>query len=262
MELFGQKIIVEVNEMRFEKPGLEIDFDISFNTDSDGNIGNIKIYNLSDKSIENIEEDASIILKAGYKESYGTIIPGVVVNVKTEWKDNDKVTEIMVGENTKQWITAPINKTWSKGKYAKDVAKDIIQQSPFNIGFIDTQKKVKYDNGKTFSTTCKKALEEIASELEVELHVSRSKIYLKPKNKSNKTVVEVNKDTGLIGSPQKRSNSEYKVQLLLDYRITSDVILNIKSNTIDGEYVVKEGKHISSDNDLKTEVVVVKNETE
>ena len=70
----------------------------------------------------------------------------------------------------------------------------------------------------------------------------------------------LNKKNGLLASPQKidqQGEKRWKVQSLLNYRIEPDVILEIKSQTINGSYRVVRGCHLLSNRDFLTEMEVV-----
>lgn len=260
MEAFGRRVKFQINGKEIKYPELFLEFEINFNTDSDGNVGHIRFFNLSSNTINLLKKDKEFVLKAGYKEDIGLLLPGIISNSNTRWENSEKITEIIIGDNTAAWLNTTVNKTWRAEIKAKNISLDIIDLLPFEKGEINLVNNVEYPKGKTFSITCKKALEEIAKDTKTKLHVSRSKIYLRPPEQGTREVVQLNKDTGLIASPQKinKEDSEgYKVQSLLNYRIEADSILQIESKTINGLYRVSKGAHRLSGNDFVTECEVV-----
>lgn len=266
MKAFGRRVYFITEERTLKYPpsldnGLEIEFEINFDEDSDGNVGHIRFFNLMDKTIQKLKKDTPFVLKAGYKDDYGNILPGVISSQRTKWDGSDKLTEIIVGDETNEWLQTTINKTWKANITAKRVAEDIIETSGLNVGEINLNNPKKYAKGKTFSTLRKTALEEIVKDTESKLHVARGRVYIRPKEKGMQEVVLLNKDTGLISSPQEASEGEdetekYKFESLLNYRIYTDTIVKIKSKTANGLYRVKNGKHLKSGGDYITEGVV------
>jgi hypothetical protein len=265
MTAFGRNVELTIDDKVIKYPDLEMSFEVNFDTKSDGNVGNIKVYNLSKETIRLIKKNAVLSLKAGYKDDIDYIFIGVVASATTKWKNPDKETEIIIGDHTDAWLNTTINQTWRKGIQASKVIKDVVAVLPLEIGKIEIPEDKSYPKAKTFSCTCKKALEELAADLSLKLHVNKGKIYLRSEDKGTEQIVILNKDTGLIGSPQEISTTDakkdkYKIQSLLNYRIESDLVLKVESNTINGYYRVEQGKHFLSGDDFLTEIEVSKYE--
>jgi hypothetical protein len=255
---FGRVAEFHVKDRIFKYPELEMSFEINFSTKSDGNTGHIKIYNLNDKSIEKLKKDAEFKLKAGYQDDLGLIMLGKIASATTKFEDKDKLTKISLDEDISTLIKVKINKTWAKNTRADIIIRDIINQLPLNLGDLDIVNNQKYRKGKSFSCNAKKALEELAKDTDSKLHISRGKIYFRPEDKGAYRVVKLNKDNGLIASPQRVDSGDkerWKVQSLLRYKIEPDIILDIESLTLNGHYRVVKGKHKG---DWTTEVEVVK----
>lgn len=266
MPAFMRQIELQVsgNEIKYyperDEPGLVIEFEINFKDDSEGNIGYIDIYNLAESSIDNIENGDELILKAGYEGDVGTLLPGVVEKVYSRYEGVEKRTELIVGDHTDKWLTHTINRAWAEGKDAETVAQDIINELPFQLGEFDPAENVTYENGKTFSTLSKTALEEIASDTGSKLHVSRGEIFFRPPNKGTEEIPYLSKETGLIATPEKGHDEGeviYDVQSLLNYRIWADEVIEIDSKTASGTFRVKDGRHVHSGDDFLTEMEVV-----
>jgi|AntRauTorcE11897_2_1112592.scaffolds.fasta_scaffold23219_3 hypothetical protein len=258
---FGRKVIFTLENKEIKYPELDLEFEVNFNTDSDGNVGHVRFFNISNKTIDLLKKDTNFTLRAGYKNDVGLLLPGVISYTQTSWDTTDKITEIVVGDNTSDWLNTTVNQTWRAGIRARDVAVDLIDMLPFGVGEINLANNIDYPKGKTFSGTIKAALEEIAKDAATKLHVGRSKIYLRPEEVGTREIVNLNQRTGLIASPQKideDGEEGYKVQSLLNYRIWADSIIRIESKTISGLYRVKKGLHKLSSSDFLTEMEVVK----
>ncbi len=253
------ELIVDDKVLRY--PDLNMEFEIRFNDDSEGNIGYVRLYNLSQKTIQKLEKDKPVILKAGYKGDIGTLLPGVIVNYTTRYSDIDRETEIILGDHTDAWLNATVNRTWSAGKTAQNVASDIIHLLPLDFGGFEVSNNVRYSKGKTFSTTCKSALEEITTDLDAKLHVSRGRIYFRDPSRGTEQIVLLNSNTGLISSPERGTKDGkviYDVRSLLNYRIWADSVVRIESKTLNGLYRVTDGQHVLSGDDFLTEMEVEK----
>ncbi|QTL96567.1 hypothetical protein GM661_00570 [Iocasia frigidifontis] len=251
------ELIIDDKALRY--PDLDMEFEIGFNDDSEGNTGYCRIYNLSQNTINMFEKDKNVRLKAGYDGDIGVLLPGVIVSYSTRYTDIDRETELILGDNTDAWLNAVVNKTWSSGQRAQSIASDIINLLPFGLGGFEVSKNVRYEKGKTFSTTCKAALEELAADLNAKIHVSRGSIYFRDPERGTQQIVNLNSNTGLISSPEKGTKDGktiYDVRSLLNYRIWADSIVRIESKTINGLYRVIDGQHVLSGDDFLTEMEV------
>lgn len=266
MNALGQKARFLMADRVLEYPELQFEFDINFSADSDGNTGTLKFYNLSETTIGLMKKGRLITLSAGYRDDLGIIFPGVISSAKTTWERPEKITTLTVGDRTDLWLNSTINQTWRAGISASQVAKDIAAALSLEIGKIEIPKDLTYTRGKTFSCTCKQAMEEVAGDLGLKLHVFHGKIYLTARETGLTEVVILNANTGLMGAPEKNEsnqknsdNSErFQVQSLLNYRIQTDSVVKIESQKLTGLFRVDKGKHVLSGNDFLTEMEVVK----
>ncbi len=240
-------------------PELEIEFEINFTDDSEGNVGYISLYNLAQSTIDQFAEDMPVIVRAGYEGDVGTLLPGVVEKHYTRYEDVDRATEFIIGDHTDAWLSATVNRTWAAGQDAHSIAQDIINLLPFELGEFAPEENIEYEKGKTFSTTCKRALEEIAADIGAKLHVSRGQIFFRQPEKGTEDIVLLNSNTGLLSTPErgeKDGREIWDVRALLNYRIWADEVVRIESKSITGEYRVIDGRHLRSGADFITEMEV------
>ncbi|MCF8020860.1 MAG: hypothetical protein K9L62_15890 [Vallitaleaceae bacterium] len=267
-KFWARRIEFQLENLELTMPDLTIDFNIDFSDGDDGNVGKITIYNLSDDTISVLKSDKQFKLIAGYEDYMGVVLPGIIKEVKTEWERVDKKTTLIVGDNTDAWLNSTINKTWKANSYASQIAPIIADKTGLSIGEISIKSDVKYEKGKTFSTTCRKALQEIAKDTDSKLHSSRGKIYLRPNSSTNKIAFNLTSDTGLISSPvrinkdSEEENQRYSVMSLFNYKIQTDSLIRIKSKTVEGNFRVIEGNHQAEGENFYTKMEVEKIETD
>ncbi|WP_408956238.1 phage protein [Natroniella sp. ANB-PHB2] len=259
-ELFNRKVELQIRDKIIRYPDLHIEFETEFDVDSDANNGFIRVYNLSKSTINDIKKGLPFKLKAGYKNNFGTIMVGSIASSNTEWNVPDKITELIVSDNSEDWLSKTVNKTWRKNTRASTIMKDIADLLPIAIGEIAPVNDNRYPKGKTFSTKIKVALEELAADTNSKFHISRGRLFIREPLKGKQEVVNLNKDTGLIATPQRIEDGDeerWLVQSLLNYRIESDSVINVESKSINGLYLVKGGSHYLAGNDFYTEMEVV-----
>lgn len=257
-KLFIQEKQVIVNGLDFKSPPFDIEFVIGFDTNSDSNNGTIEIFNLSRESINQIEKDEKIVVKAGYEGDIGVVIAGDIKKVGNRWEGQDRITRMTVAEDVNKWLNKTINMTWRKNIQVERVVRDIISVLGLSVGGLKIP-NVRYESGKTFTTTCKKALEQIANDFNLKLYTSRGTIHMLPDMESVEKVIRISHGTGLIEGVEK-DDDKYHTKTLLDYRIKPDTILDIESQEMPGKYRVVDGEHISSGDSFFTEVVMKKYE--
>lgn len=259
MTTFGRVTEVTIAGRLFRSPELTIEFDLPFSESSAANVGEVRLYNLSERTVQALQVGAPVIVQAGYQGDVGTVALGTASEVSTSWEGVDKVTKIVLGDGTAQWLTARVNRTWRQGVRASEVARDIIGLLGLRVGRIQLPTDVQYPTGKAFATSAKAALEEIAADCGAKLHVTREAVYLVPPGNWQRVGVFLSAETGLIESPQPSSQQPgaYRIRTLLQHRITTDAMVEIESRTARGQFRVVEGRHRSTQQEHITEALVV-----
>lgn len=259
MSTFGRVIEVAMAGKLFTSPPLTIELDLPFSESSAANVGEIKLYNLSEKTVQSLGEGIPVVVQAGYEGDVGTVALGTASQVSTAWQGVDKVTTVVLGDGTSQWLTARVNKTWRQGVRASEVARDVIGLLGLRLGRIELPNDVRYPTGKSFSTAAKAALEEIAADTGAKLHVTREAVYLVPPGAWRRVGVVLSAETGLVESPQPSTQrpGAYRIRCLLQHRISTDSMAEIRSRTAKGEFRVVEGRHKSTVQEHVTEALVV-----
>lgn len=245
MTTFGRVTEVTIAGMVFKSPPLTIQFEAPFGAGVSADVTNVRIFNLSDETTAKIELGDPVVIRAGYEGDVGTVAVGTVEDATTKWEGIDKVTTLLVGDGTAEWLTARINRTWREGVKASEVARDIIGLLGLSIGRIQLPDDVTYPRGRSFSMPAKEALEGIAEDCGARLHVTRQAVYLVPPDHREEVGVVLTADTGLLDSPEPVSDAPgaYRIRTLLQHRITTDAMVEIRSRTANGEFRVEQGLH-------------------
>src|SRR5690606_24054089 len=259
MTTFGRVTEVTIAGRLFRSPELTIEFDLPFSESSAANVGEVRLYNLSERTIQTLQQGAPVVVQAGYDGDVGTVFLGKANEITTSWEGVDKVTKIVIGDGSVEWMTARVNRTWRQGVRASEVARDIIGLLGLRVGRIQLPDDVRYPAGKAFSTSAKAALEEIAADTGAKLHITHEAVYLVPPGNWQRVGVFLSAETGLIESPQPSTQrpGAYRIRTLLQHRITTDAMVEIESRTANGQFRVVEGRHRSTDQEHVTEALVV-----
>ena len=254
-----------IGNRSFHSNDFEMEFKVEFDDKDDPNVSEVKIYNLSQGTISSMKKDTPVILNAGYQGDVGTILQGTIEKISSQVQGVDKITTITVGEGTSNWLNSEVNKTYAEGTKASFIAKDIAREFGMEIGEIRLTKDIEYPRGKVVSGATQNILRQIAKETDSKLHITKGKIYIRPWDSGDNIGFLLNSDTGLIDSPEffeeeegsgdkARKVSGYKVRMLLNHRITTDSIIQLDSNVVNGIFRVRKGTHSG---EFTTEVEVI-----
>lgn len=266
MELYRQKIELMAGGKSFNNDDFDIEFDVEFGESSDPKISTVSIYNLSDETISAIKSKDYVILNCGYGMNVGNILKGKIDKVDTHWEEVDKVTVIKVGDGSFEWSFKRTNKTYAPGSTSKLIITDLANQLGLEVGEITLERDIEFPRGRSVSGATQYELRKLVDETGSKMYIDKEKLYIRPKKKGTVTGFVLNSDTGLIESPQKITNKDeqgnevvkYRVNCLLNHKITTDSILVIQSRTANGNFRVVKGRHIARHTgDFMTECEVV-----
>lgn len=270
--LAGQKKFTNIGDN-----ALEIDFDVSFNDGKDPDVSTVTIYNLSDNTINDIKHDGYLYLNVGYKmmNNKANILTGEIEDIETTWSGLDKVSKITVGDGTKTWRKAELNKTYANGTKASVIMKDLANVLKYEIVEITPKNDLVYKLGKTIKGSASKSLTQLVKDTESKMFVNKNRIVIRDQKKGYTTGFVLNKDTGLVGIPtlnkdesgdktsdvgkekDKKKNEEtkktWKVTCLLNPKIETDSVIKIESKALNGTFRVISGRHSK---DFNTELEV------
>ena len=249
------------------KNGLDIDLDINFSDGKDPDVSEVTIYNLSDDSINQIKKDGYCIVNAGYKHmgNKGNVLSGDIEEVTTTWQGLDKETKIKVTDGGKKWRKAKISKTYKENTNASTIMRDCINIMGYEIVELKPKNDKVYKLGKTVNGFCSDILKMLVKDTESKMFVNKNRIIIRNQEKGTKTGFVLSPETGLIGSPTlnkddtgdkssdvdtdkgKKENKEEKktweVTCLLNPKIETDSIIQVKSKVLNGTFRVIKGKH-------------------
>lgn len=265
---------------RFESLGensLDIDLDINFSDEEEPDVSEITIYNLSDDSINQIRKDGYCIVNAGYKSlgNKGNVLSGDIEEVNTTWQGLDKLTKIKVSDGAKTWRKARISKAYKENTKASFIMRDIINIMGYEIVEIKPKKDKTYKLGKTVNGYCADILKMLVKDTESKMFINKNRIVIREEAKGFDTGFVLSPETGLIGSPSlnkdntgdktggvssdkaKKENKEEKktweVKCLLNPKLETDSIIEVRSRVLSGRFRVIKGKHTR---DFETVVTV------
>lgn len=266
--------------------GIEIRFEIPFDDDSEPNDGTVYLYNLSKTSLSHIKRGASITVQAGYEADYGVLVIGRVSSVHTRMEGVDRITKIryLEGDDYSRIKVTPktadpaerytsgkkkgqpkaqkMKITFKNGTKGSTIVKRLVDILDIKLdGKIDLVRDKVYKKGYVVTQLILNNLEEVVRDCGSVIYHRRGRLVIRPLKKGSDERFTLSEETGLLKAPGAFENEEergYQVECLLQHRITTASVIQLKSSTANGTYRAVRGKHICDGiNTFKTECEVV-----
>lgn len=213
---------------------IDIFFNIQTSTDSDADIAEITIFNLSDTTRDELERGQIVNLSSGYEGDYGTVFIGTVAQIEDEIDGADVTTLVTCTSDMKALINGYINKIYPADMKLVDIATDMIQTAGItNIQIDDSDVTTEVALGYTSETSIRDNLIQIAGNLGYTFTERRGSIFLiDPKSGIVEGFV-LNSDSGLLNVRKVQQEDEaydFEVTTLLIYRIDKGSIIKLDSS--------------------------------
>ncbi|MGE7988959.1 phage protein [Lysinibacillus fusiformis] len=276
--LFMRKTTFLVGGREITDP-LTIKFSVPFGDNDKVDTIDIQIYNLKDETINSISINQVAILSAGYVEDNGVIFSGTLKKKETKWEGLDKITTFKCIDCTLDYTRGVVKRTYGRNTPASLILRELARDAGLAIGDIDLPVDFIYRSGKALNGKIKFLVSEIAKDCKAKLHINKGRMYVRDQSKGDKLGLDISKETGLIDQPEeieeevktenkaekkkekneksdKKSDGKkpvskpvkkklkgYKIKLLLNHKITTDVIIKLTSRKVSGVFRVSKGEH-------------------
>ena len=210
------------------------------------------IYNLSDNTINSFKKSGEISIEAGYKNDTGIIFKGYIDSIKTGYEDVDKVISITcfncIGAETVE------NITYSENTKASKILKDLILKLKMPIAVFNVRRDWNYESSVTIEGNLREEIKKYAEVCGISVYANNGSIYARYIKDGDNINFTVNENTGMIGNPEhytEEIKSEdyidtidgYKIEMLLQHRVTTASIINLSSRVANGVFRVRKGEH-------------------
>lgn len=264
---FGRVVKIQVAGLTFTN-ALDLEFTVPFDDDTEPNEAEIIVYNLSRATVGKLKSDEEISITAGYGSDTGVIFVGVVSKVTSKWEGQDKITTIKATDDIyqKNWDIDSIS--FKAGVKASYILKTLVGKLKLPIAVFKTRKDHTYTEAVTVSGNLMQNINQYAEVCGVSAYIHKRKVYVRHLSDGDDLGFTVNSSTGLVGSPEEFTeevdNEDYtetkkgvKFTMLLEHRIGTASIVNLKSRDVSGRYRVREGQHVCNETDFYTEITAI-----
>jgi len=260
---FGRVAEMIVANRKFSMDDFAMEATIPFDNDILPNESEIKIWNLSDKTLNNIKCDALLQMNGGYRGDVGLMLQGYISKVETQWDGVDKVTSIFVLDSEdKNYAKKEVKETaFAKNTSASYIIKQMAEIIKLPIAQMDLNVDYQYKEGYTAKGIVIEILAKVAKDCGTSTFINKGKLYVRGLRRVGDTVFRLSKGTGLIGKPERFEEGGFKGYQLksqLQHRITTASVVDLVTPQFEGRLYVRSGKHhMSRTGDFTTEMEAI-----
>lgn len=260
--------IVKAGNVTLKSEEIDLEFTCSYDDNCDPNEAEIIVYNLSDNTIKSIKNNSSISITAGYKNDTGLVFAGYIDRVSTKWNGPDRVTTIKAYDSMDLSERTICEKTYKKGTKASCILKDLVGQMCMPVGIFRIRRDHCYKEPVKISGNLMENVLNYAEVCGTNVYIRNTIVYVRHITDGDSINFIVCPETGLINSPEgfeeemsacdyKKVTTGYKMEMLLQHRMTTAAIVNVKSKEVNGRFRVRAGTHRFSPDEAISEVEVI-----
>lgn len=218
----------------------------------------VEVYNLAASTRSKLESTDNVVtVAAGYSRDVVRVVGiGDVSKYETEYQAPDMITRLSAGDGLRALRDTRVTLAYESGVSAQRIINDIADKLTLGVRPTTADLSGSYRQGFAFGGPAKEALDSVTRRFGLDWSIQNMELQIvAAREATNREVVVISPDTGLIGSPQKlddlgenlseaKEPSGYALQTLLNPRIEPGNRVIVESREIDRrEFRVKAVEH-------------------
>lgn len=262
MYLFDRVVSVSLSDRGVvvgEETELNVIFQVTKTSTSAQNTLNLKIYNLSDKTRQTIDENALVLtLSAGYSKDIGlqVLFSGNVSRVIHEFKSPDIITNLQCGDGLEVLKNQYINGSFAEGTTVREILNFVATSLDVPIYYNNVDTSEQFSQGYSLSSNAEDALTQVTRKAGATWSIQNGELQILKNNTSiENQMVLLSPESGLIESPELTTEDSYllegsstdsvslRVKSLLNPRISPGTMIRLESRQYSGDYTVTRVDH-------------------
>lgn len=265
--MFGRVAIVRCGNVTLNSEELDIEFVVPFDDDSEANEAEIIAYNLSDTTIRALKYNSVITIEAGYRGDTGLIFSGYISKVTTKSQGLDKITTIKAIDDTDLQERDIVETSYKAGTKASYILKDLVSKIKLPVAVFKIRRDHTYKDKTKVTGGLMENVRKYAEVCGVSVYINNGKIYVRHISEGDNISFIVKADSGLISVEEfeeeqtaedyKDVTKGYKLEMILQHRLTTASIVNVSAQNISGQFRVRSGEHIFNPDEALTKVEVI-----
>ena len=267
MDFWLRSATLQIGGNRYSMDDLAFDFEVPFEDSDELTTATVNAYNLSANTRNSIKKGDPVIINAGYEGDLGVIFVGQVSGLSHKHSSTEWTTKITATEALDQWLTAQVNKTYTKSIKAKAMVQDLLNIFGIEVGTFELAIDKEYPRGRVCKGKLKDVLKEIVvSDCKSRFLIRSGAVYINDPTKgvqngltltpqsgllisgkeTEETVVAVGNDSQKSASAKSEEGNYISRECLLNYHIGPAEQVRVQSKSLSGTFIVASGKHIGS----------------
>lgn len=265
---YGQFVSISSGGVVLQKSQFDIEFVVSFDDDTEADVAEVTIYNLTNSTANKFKSKAQITISAGYTNNKGVIFTGYITSKKTYWDGLDKITEIRAVDSLSRVNKEVESISYKANTKASYILKDLCGRAGASIAVFKTLKDYTYTDEVTVDGDLSEAIVQYAKVCGVSAYMSKGKINVRPLSDGDNTKFKLSANTGLLSvsefEEEETINDKtvvtkgFDIECLLQCKLQTASIIELNSTGYSGTFRVREGSHECSDGDFVTKAKIVK----
>lgn len=266
--LFGRTVLIQTKDLTIDGSKLDVEFTVPFDDDIEANEAEIIVYNLSQTSLSFLKYDEQITITAGYGEDTGIIFSGYISKVLTKRDGNDIKTTITAIDSMELKERKIDSIAYGAGVTASYILKDLMKRAGVPLAVFKPKRDFTYPKSVTVDGELMANIRKYAEVCGISVYILKGKAYARHVKDGDDIEFTVSTDTGMIGSPEEFEEEitaedfkdvvkGYKITMLLQHRVTTAAIIELKSRDVNGKFRVRSGQHVCGGSDFYTEMEVL-----
>lgn len=265
--LYGHTVIIQTGDVVIRNEGLDCEFDIPFDDDTEADEAEITVYNLSDTTIQNIRTGEQITVTAGYGDDTGIIFSGVISKSKTFYSGVDRVTEIHAIDNNQLKEREIESISYAQGTPASRILKDLVGKVGLPVAVFSLNRDHVYKDKATVEGGLMDNIRNYAKVCGVSAYICKGQIYVRHILNGDGLEFTLSADTGLLelSEFEEEITAEdftdtvrgYELTMLLQHRVTTASLIKVSSKNVSGIFRVREGSHTYDGTNFLTKVKAI-----
>lgn len=265
--LFGHTVIIQTGDVTIRNDGLDCEFDIPFDDDTEANEAEIVVYNLSDLTVQNIKAGERITVTAGYGADTGVIFNGIISKPKTFYSGLDRVTEIHAIDHAALAEREVQSISYAAGTPASRILQDLVGMVGLPVAAFSLKRDHVFKDKATVDGGLMENIRRYAGICGVSAYVCKSQVYVRHITEGDPTEFQLSPDTGLLelSEFEEEQTAEdfvdvvhgYEMKMLLQHRVTTASLINLKARAASGVFRVREGSHTYDGTEFMTKVKAI-----
>ena len=253
MDFWLRSATLQIGGNRYSMDDLAFDFEVPFEDSDELTTATVNAYNLSANTRNSIKKGDPVIINAGYEGDLGVIFVGQVSGLSHKHSSTEWTTKITATEALDQWLTAQVNKTYTKSIKAKAMVQDLLNIFGIEVGTFELAIDKEYPRGRV----CKGKLNNPTDGVNKGYLLSPETGLLRTDEEKVVIEVETDLDTKKTTEEKDEEAQTKKRNSLLNYHLGPADIIRIQSSDLNGQFIIVRGTHKGSQSgDWKTEIEV------